>query len=377
MNIFVFFTWDISLSIWYEKGLLAREIKYYEALVEQGYKITFLTWGGKEDRVLEKHLPAGISIIPAYEYLPQPPLKALRLIISPFSVWIARQNLNSCNTIKTNQMWGGWCAAFAKIIFKKPLLVRTGFELYKFSYAQKHGILRRIFIFAISKFTYNYADLVYVATPNDKEFIKNKFSVPTEKIKVRPNWIDESKFSLPSTLRKKNSLLFVGRLTTQKNIPLIFDAIENSSYTLDIIGEGELKDSLIELASEKNIKVNFLGSIPNDKLPSFYKKCTAFILSSLFEGNPKTLLEAMSCGCAVIGTNVDGINNIIHNEKNGLLSEPLPEDLRSCIDRITSDTSLQERLGKNARQQIEKTQTLDILIQKEIKDYRNNLKQKK
>jgi len=368
-TIFVFFTWDISLALWKEKGLLEREVKYYQAIAEKGYKIIFLTWGGRQDESIADGLHENIKVLPVYNHLPKPEKKILRFLLSPFSLWVARHSLSSSDLLKTNQMWGAWCAVLAKFFFRKPLLVRTGFELYKFTIAQEHHFLRRFFIFLISKITYASADIIYVATEGDKHFVQKRFKIASTRIEVRPNWIDTSKFSPPSTARKDREILFVGRLTEQKNLPLIIKAIEGSQWALNIVGSGELEEEIKSLVKRKNVCVNFLETVANDELPSFYGQCTVFVLPSFYEGNPKTLLEAMACGCAVIGTNVEGINNVIQDGMNGLLCDLTSESLHDSIDTLMGNSELRKTLGEAARRQIQSTQTLDIMTKKEMQDY--------
>ena len=128
---------------------------------------------------------------------------------------------------------------------------------------------------------------------------------------------------------------------------------------------------------ELQIKVNFLGVVDNDQLYKLYNTHSIFILCSKYEGNPKTMLEAMSCGSAVIGTNVTGICNIINNGENGLLVNENYIELREAICSLSSDSGMRESLGRNARKSIVKNNSLKCLIQKELELYRelidNNL----
>ena len=65
-----------------------------------------------------------------------------------------------------------------------------------------------------------------------------------------------------------------------------------------------------------------MTSLESQKLPNLMNKYEFLILFSYYEGNPKILLEAMSCGVCPIVSNVTGINNIISNKKhNGLIFE--------------------------------------------------------
>jgi len=93
------------------------------------------------------------------------------------------------------------------------------------------------------------------------------------------------------------------------------------------------------------------------------------VICSRYEGNPKTLLEAMACGCAVIGTNVPGIREVIQHEKSGLLVEESVESLRSTILRLMGNEGLRIRLGEEARRQIIEENSLEAAIQQELKVY--------
>ena len=97
---------------------------------------------------------------------------------------------------------------------------------------------------------------------------------------------------------------------------------KNTEYEIDIIGDGSDKEFLKELAKKYNSKVKFLGSIDNDKVLNSYKNYKYYISSSTYEGNPKTILEAMGNGCVVIAPNISNINEIIENNRNGILFEP-------------------------------------------------------
>ena len=77
----------------------------------------------------------------------------------------------------------------------------------------------------------------------------------------------------------------------------------------------------------------------------------------------------MSCGCAVIGTNVPGIREVIQHEKSGLLVEESVESLRGAILRLMDDEGLRIRLGKEARRQIMAENSLEAAIQQELKVY--------
>lgn len=370
MRIAVFFTWDVSLQIWQDKGLLEREIRLYKELINKGANITFYSWGDEKDLEIAEKLEQ-INLVPIYTKIKAPKSKILRALYSFIVPFKLRKELQDFDLIKTNQMWGSWVAVLSKWLTKKPLLLRSGFELYDFTYKQGHGFLRCALIWLISKTAYISADRIHVATTHDAQVAQRTFGAKQDKIFIFPNWIDTEIFASQNLTKKDNHILFVGRLTEQKNIPMLIEALKDTNITLDIVGEGELKNSLKAIASNLGIQVNFLGSVANDQLPAIYNSYPAYILPSHYEGNPKTLLEAMACGCAVIGTSVDGISNVINDGKTGFLCDKTANDIKQKIIALIGNKQLQKDLGTAARKQIKETQSLSYLVDEEIEAYKN------
>ena len=115
--------------------------------------------------------------------------------------------------------------------------------------------------------------------------------------------------------------------------------------------------------------MNLLGNIPNHKLPEILNQHELFILPSLWESMPKTLLEAMSCGLPVIGTATDGTREVIKHGKNGILCDTDSNSIREAIITLMGDEELKQRLGVNARKTIEERFSLEKLADKELELY--------
>ncbi len=365
----LFFTWDVSLDIWKKKGLLQREVKLYKSLAQKGVDVTFLSWGGSEDQEIAKALLPDIKTVSVYNHIFRPNNKVLRCVMSLFAPWALREVIRTADVLKTNQIWGGWVAVLSKIMFKKPLVVRCGFELHDFTVRQGHNRLRRAFVWLISRVTYGFADHICVAAGDDRNYVVKNFKQKYDKISIHPNWINTDFFVPYDCEKKENSILFVGRLSKQKNLFSLIDAMHETDIVLDIVGDGELRCELEDYVSRKGLAVNFLGSYPNDKLPLIYNSYPVFVLPSYYEGNPKALLEAMSCGCAVVGTDVHGISSVVEHNVNGLLCSLEKDSIRRAVVTLMNDGALRGRLGTRARKQIVEHQTLDKLLDKEITCY--------
>ena len=364
MQIILFFTSGVSLKTWADSGLIGRETRIYQELIKKGFKVCFLTYGDNHDRRWEKDL-GRIQLLPIYERIPKFNFKFAKLIEAVLIPFFFRKELKESFCFKTNQIWGGWVAVICKWVYKKPLIARCGYEYYSFCLKQRRNRLYCSLAYIGSWFTYKFSNFINVATEVDKNFVINKFKISEDKIKVRPNWIDCKEFS-PSFAKRNNHLLAVGRLNKQKNLSLLFKSLEVSGHRLDLVGQGELYEQLVSEAVDLGLDVKFLGKIPNDKMPELYQSCKIYIISSYYEGNPKSLLEAMACGCAVIGTKVSGIRELINHDKTGLVVNGDSKSLKDAINSLLSNEEKRKFLAENACEYVRKYHSLEVIIKKEI-----------
>ena len=105
-----------------------------------------------------------------------------------------------------------------------------------------------------------------------------------------------------------------------------------------------------ELAKQLGIanRVNFLGWIDIDELKHIYRVCDIFVMPSYTEGVPRTVLEAMSNGLAVVATRVGGIPEVVEDNGSGIIVERRNVDeLKNALRKLILDRSLRERMAKS------------------------------
>lgn len=160
--------------------------------------------------------------------------------------------------------------------------------------------------------------------------------------RVLNNGIDDSFFTLqrkPFASRppKRLRLLFVGRLTKQKNIIALLEALSTTkqSVHLDIIGEGSERELAEATGTKLHLKnVTFHGRLERSEVMQFYQMCDALIMPSLYEAQPLVLLEAMAARIPIIGTRVLGVAD--HIRGIGILAEPTADGLAKGIERYST-----------------------------------------
>lgn len=361
-NLALLFTRGISFSMWKKSGLLEREVKIYQELSKKFKSIYFFTYGVHEEDKYSELFSSNVHIICRPNYIP----KTLYSFLIPF---IHRKIWKKISIVKTNQMDGSYVAVFVKKMYGIKMFLRMGYEWLEYLRKEKRPLIKRLIGWLTEYFAYKNADVISISSEGGKKFILENFKVASEKITIIPNYVDTNKFSPNYTGKDLNRLIFVGRLEPVKNLINLVDAISKTDIKLVLVGEGSQKDSLAKTAKEKNSNVEFLGIVSQNKLPEELNKSSAFILPSFSEGNPKALLEAMSCGLACIGSSVPGISSIIKDGENGLLCGTDVESIKQSLDTLMKNDDLKIRLGLSAREAIVKNFSFENILEKEVNIY--------
>jgi len=359
----VFFTFGVSLNEWQRVGNLNRELKPYIKMAESFNHIYLITYGRNDEKDVVDYLPSNITILANENNLPN----FLYSLLIPF---IFHRKLSGCFFIKTCQMNGSWSAVLTKLVLRKKLIIRCGYEWYYFAIRDNKKLWKRIIIKYIERIAYTFADSIIITSESAKSFVIKNYGINPNKIHIIPNYIDTDLFK-PKDTEVENSVVFVGRFSNQKNIFSLIDAVSNISLLkLSLVGSGELNSEVKNYAEQHLMKrVELLGNILNEQLPQILNKSHIFILPSLYEGNPKTLLEAMSCGKVCVGTNVEGINNVIDDKINGYLCDTTSQSIQNAITSLLKDKETQKRLRTNARQKILNHFSLKYCLKRELNLY--------
>jgi glycosyltransferase involved in cell wall biosynthesis len=177
-------------------------------------------------------------------------------------------------------------------------------------------------------------------------------------VHVLPMGVDASAFAGPRRGRQRGllRLLFVGRLVEKKGLAVLLDALAQCSVDarLTVVGDGPLRSSLEDRASE--LPVTFVGQQGRSRLAELYLEHDVVVTPSVRaasgdqDGLPVALLEAMASGCAIVASDLPGINEAVVDGTSGLLV-PAGDAvlLRSALERLSHDQTLLDALGSGAR----------------------------
>ena len=182
----LFFSAGISLKDWEDIGHIDREVRFYNDLSNNFEEIYFLTYG-KDDLALKHRVSDKVKILHKKNSVPN----LLYYVLLPF---IYRKELKDSDIFKTNQMSASLPAIIAKVIYRKKLIVRCGYEWLKVLEMENKALWKRAIVYVLELLAYKSADKIIFSSNKDKKFAQDKFNIKEEKIVLIPNYIDVSLF---------------------------------------------------------------------------------------------------------------------------------------------------------------------------------------
>jgi glycosyltransferase involved in cell wall biosynthesis len=230
--------------------------------------------------------------------------------------------------------------------------------------------VQNVYLRTLGLWLFENTDRIICLTKSDAQEIIG-FGCSSEKIELIPNAVDTNRFR-PRKVRQKNLVVWVGRFVPEKGLDCLIKAAkivvkEYKNVEFALIGYGPLKEKTMKCAHDYGLSnnVHFMGPFSRDEIADFLGKASVFVLPSLKEGLPLSLLEAMASGLATVGSHVQGISDVVTHEQNGILVPPEnPEALASSILTLLNDENLRRRLGQSARRLIEEKHNWNIITSK-------------
>jgi glycosyltransferase involved in cell wall biosynthesis len=170
-----------------------------------------------------------------------------------------------------------------------------------------------------------------------------------------PNGFDPAKFTASKPRRK--SILVVTRMLERKGVQDVLRALAGTDlgYEVNVVGTGPYLKTLTHMADKLGVDVNFRGWLDNDSddLKDLFETSSIFVLPSYAENFPLVLLEAMAAGAAIVTTDQTGCREVV-GDAALLVRAGDEQAIRAAFERLGSDADLRERLGREARNRIDK-----------------------
>ncbi|MFW6351705.1 MAG: glycosyltransferase [Bacteroidota bacterium] len=203
--------------------------------------------------------------------------------------------------------------------------------------------------------------------PVEQNFIKVIFNG------VEPvyNGIEGFNYSsfIPGAVKNPLVVLSTGRLAYQKGFRYLIDAAamvikENPHVFFFLAGQGKLESILRERIEDLGISKNFilLGFV--EDVHSLLKNADIFVLTSLYEGMPNSILEAMVHGLPIVSTRVNGVSELIEDGVNGYtIDSKNIQKIYSALDHLVNDEQRRAEFGQKAREYVSSEFSVKRMVQ--------------
>jgi glycosyltransferase involved in cell wall biosynthesis len=275
--------------------------------------------------------------------------------------------------------WTG-LSAFVKV--SCPIVMRlNGSETYFKFLEGKAAKIRYRFLEqrAFKKTDYLISVSRYTADVTNQIFNSNRI------MEIIPNAVDADSFSPDMNVVQQKVVLYFGTLARKKGVlklPSIFSAIQNiqADTHFMIIGRDNPDDhtsskSTWDIMNNKFLElgvsnVTYIPGIPRQELIHYIHHASVCVFPSYAEALPVSWLEAMSCGKAIVASNIGWASEIIQDGYNGYLVHPF--DHKGFADKILlllSDFELRQQFASAARKTVEQRFSLQVVMNRYLKFY--------
>jgi len=303
------------------------------------------------------------KILPALRVIPGVTIRTLtRLQFS--TLWNLTKTIDNhpIDIAHSHSEFGDIVAVFIKLLHWKTIIIRTSHGGHTIEWRKRP--FRRILL---TNFIYPLLfDLEIGINQATTDYLNHRWItrlLGKQSVQI-PNALDLNRFSKVSDIRKleREALAIpddsfvigsVGRLTEQKGFIYLLEAYvqvlrKNQNFTLLIVGEGELRDDLQQIAKRLGIQDHLFLIGARANIEEIYSCFDIFVNSSLWEGLPTVILESMAAGIPVVATDIPGNRAILtHGQDSFLVPPAQPDKLADAILKISEDQYLREKILKN------------------------------
>lgn len=201
--------------------------------------------------------------------------------------------------------------------------------------------------------TWTSVDRFLVLADFSKRLIeKSSLDVPSEHIVVKPNYVEIP--AAPKPPARQEHYLYVGRLSAEKGILELLNALKNTTVPLRIVGSGPLQKEVEELV-KATTHFSYVGALPKEAVYQELMLCKALIVPSVcYEGGtPLTIIEGMMLHTPIIASAIGAIADAVIDGETGYVFQPTDStSIVHAIDRFASDnTATRQAITARAAEQ--------------------------
>lgn len=373
-----------SLEKWQRAGILEREWALPVALFEKYARGVLVSFGGEQEaEILKTILPATLAervslvcnergdIDSEYE-------KRLRDAV------LSHCKHGSRAVIRTTQMSRGRipvqvCERLRAAGVPVALIARGG-HLWTRFLANSHGADSDIAIGAADEegALCRAADVIIGSTEPMVKDLAWRYSFSMDKTRIVPNYFYGTTLGDPST-RDRGLVVHTGQLVARKRVDTLIKAIADVAKIqpharLEVIGDGPELPYLTSLTKQLNAPVTFYTNFTHEQRIERLQQCGVYVHASDMESQPKSVIEALSCGCAAVVAASPGLGMLVQHGVTGIRCDGTVDGFALVLQELVVDDEWRAAMGPAAAQDIRGKYTLSSVISLELEAHQEAMR---
>lgn len=329
-------------------GVQKKIIDLLRLLLQRKDLEVFLVLSSSEGEFKSK-VPSGVTVIDLKNRK-----KHFWVLILPFKLAFTFRKIRPDTILAFMDLFG--CASLLAMRFlpsRPQLIISQEVHPKYFLQTRRFSAFRK---WLVKKF-YPSADRIIAVSKAISRDLMETYKISDKKIIFCPNWVTALK-SQKGEAPKTIDVIYVGRLASEKNLQkLIFSFSlllkKIPQAKLCLLGYGQEQENLRNLIEKLQIQDRVHLKSFSHKVSEYLKKSKVFVITSLNEGIPLAMLEAMSLGLPVISTPFPGAQEVIIPGKNGFLADS-PAKISEFMYKLLINPRLSAQIGNKGREFIQK-----------------------
>ncbi|WP_420794783.1 glycosyltransferase family 4 protein [Desulforamulus reducens] len=276
----------------------------------------------------------------------------------------------------------------AGIIARTPVII---FTVHNSIFYEEWSRLKKKIYSTVEKILARFTDRIITVSEALKQELLVKEDLSPTRLTTIYNGIEVEKFTTQSDLNEirqsfnipESSMIIgtIARLAPQKGVSYLLKAashLKEYNVTFLVVGDGPLRQELEQEVSERGLQNRVIFAGKRDNIPEILSILDIFVLPSVTEGLPLTILEAMAASKPVVATRVGGVPEAIVEGKTGLVVSPKdPEALAVALAGLLGERDRLNRMGQNGQKHASEKFTVNLMVEKTMDLYKQLLLEKK
>ncbi|MEE9423629.1 MAG: glycosyltransferase [Methylococcales bacterium] len=286
-------------------------------------------------------------------------LRYLPYYIIKLILYIKKENIN---VVHTHMFWSSVYGVVAAKLARVPVIITSEHGLNPWKH-RIHNLIERWLL----------TPLVSVRICVSNDIMMNRIkedNIPRHKLTLIPNGTQVKVLNLKRSFPKTIKIIAVGRLVPAKDYITLIKAMEIllesfDKFELTILGDGPLMKKLQSSILNKSLQeyVKLVGNI--DNVNQWLEESTIYVMTSVTEGQPMSLLEAMAVGLPIVATNVGGIPETVEEDHEALLVDSKqPHLIAEAILKLINNIEFAQQLGMNASKRVNSDYSIESVCKR-------------